>query len=83
MVGRVIPAHVEVLPLVSVAPIEKRKGGTKASWKTGARWILRSTSARGHGRKSVRVVANLTLLVVEAGASDELPLMIRQSLKDG
>jgi hypothetical protein len=31
----------------------------------------------------VKVVANLTLFVVEAGASDELPLTIRQSFKDG
>jgi hypothetical protein len=31
----------------------------------------------------VKVVANSTLLAVEAGASDELLLMIRQSSKDG
>jgi hypothetical protein len=30
----------------------------------------------------VKVVANSTLLAVEAGASDELLLMIRQSSKD-
>jgi hypothetical protein len=43
----------------------------------------RSTSARGCGPKSVKVVANWTLLDVEMGASNELPLTIRQSFKDG
>jgi hypothetical protein len=68
------------LPLVSDALAEKRKCGAKASWKTSVR---RVTSARGHRRMSAKVVANSTLLDVEAGASDELPLTIRQSFKDG
>jgi hypothetical protein len=68
---------VEAPPLVSVAPAEKRKCGAKASWKTGVRRALHSTSARGRGREFMKVVANSTLLDVEAGASKELPLMIR------
>jgi hypothetical protein len=83
MAEQVVPAHAEALPLISAAPTEKRKHGAKAPRKTSARRAPRSTNARGHGRKSVKVVANLTLLVVEAGASDELPLTIRQSFKDG
>jgi hypothetical protein len=34
-------------------------------------------------RKFAKVVANSTLLDVEIRASDDLPLMIRQSFKDG
>jgi hypothetical protein len=41
-----------------------------------------STSATGHGRKSAKVVANSTLLAIEAGASEELLLAIRKSFKD-
>jgi hypothetical protein len=80
---QVIPARTEASPLVSAALVEKRKCGTKVSQKTGARRAQRSTSARGHRRKSMKVVANLTLLDVEVGASDKLPLTIRQSFKDG
>jgi hypothetical protein len=83
MAGRVVPAHVEALPLVSVAPAEKRKHGAKASRKTGVRRALRSTSIRGHERKSAKAVADSVLLEVEAGASDMLPLVIRPSFKDG
>jgi hypothetical protein len=79
---RVAPAHAEVLPLASVASVEKIKHGAKASQKTGAQRALRSTSVRGHGRKSAKVVADLALLDVEAWASDEPPLMIRQSFKN-
>jgi hypothetical protein len=53
-----------------------------ASRRTGAQRAPCSTSARGHGRKSMKVVANSTLLDVETGASDELPLAIRQCFKD-
>jgi hypothetical protein len=67
----------------AAAPVEKRKCGAKASQKAGAQRDPHSTSARGHGRKSTKVVANLTLLDVEMGASDELPLAIRKSFKDG
>jgi hypothetical protein len=42
-----------------------------------------SSSVRGRGRKSTTVVAEWVLVNVEAGASDELPLVIRQSFKDG
>jgi hypothetical protein len=82
MVGKVVPTHVEAPPLVSAASAEKQKRGAKALWKTGARRAPRSTRAIGHGRKPVKAVAISTLLDVETGASDELSLMIRQSLKD-
>jgi hypothetical protein len=67
MAGQVVPAHTEVPPLVLATPTEKRKHGAKALWKTGVRRAPRSTSARGHGRKSAKVVANLPLLDVEVG----------------
>jgi hypothetical protein len=83
MARQVIHARVEASPLVLVAPADRRKCGTKASLKTSARWAPCSTSVRGRGRKSVKAVADLALLEVEAGASDELPLVIRQSFKRG
>jgi hypothetical protein len=36
MGGRVVPAHVEVLPLILAALAKKRKQGAKALKKTGA-----------------------------------------------
>jgi hypothetical protein len=83
MAGRVVPACTEASSLISAASAENRKRGTKASWKTGARRAPCSVSVRGHGKKSVKVVADLILLEVETGASDELPVTIRQSFKDG
>jgi hypothetical protein len=77
MTGWVIHARAEVPPLVLAAPAEKRKCGTKASWKTGVRRALRSASVRGHGRKSAKAMADSVLLEVEIGASNELPLTIR------
>jgi hypothetical protein len=49
MAGQVVPARIEVSPLVSVASTEKRKCGAEASQKTGAQWAPRSVSVRGHG----------------------------------
>jgi hypothetical protein len=40
-------------------------------------------SVRGHRRGSAKVRTNRVLLDVEAGASDKLPLLVRQSFKDG
>jgi hypothetical protein len=67
MAGQVVPARTEAPPPVLATPAEKRKHGAKALCKTSVRWAPRSTSARGHGRKSMKVVANLTLLEVEVG----------------
>jgi hypothetical protein len=46
-------------------------------------WAPRSASVRGCRRKSMKVVADSLLVDVEAGASDELPLLIKQSFRDG
>jgi hypothetical protein len=83
MAEQVVPVHTEAPPLVLAAPTKKRKSGARASRKTSARRAPCFTSFRGHGRKSVKAVADLVLLDVEVGASDELPLTIRQSFKDG
>jgi hypothetical protein len=82
MAGQVVPTRAEAPPLVLIALAEKRKCGAKASRKTSARRASHSTSARGRGRKFTKVVANLTLLDVEVGVSDELPLIIRQCFRD-
>jgi hypothetical protein len=81
MAGQVVPTVVEAPPLVSAALAKKRKCGAKSLQKTGARRAWRSTSVRGRERKSVKAVADSTLLEVEAGASDELPHVITQSFK--
>jgi hypothetical protein len=46
-------------------------------------WVAHSTSVRGHRRGSAKAMADRVLLNVEVGASDKLPLMTRQSFKDG
>jgi hypothetical protein len=51
--------------------------------KTDVAQAPRSASARGHGRKSVKVIADQPLVNVGVGTSDELPLVCRQSFKDG
>jgi hypothetical protein len=49
MGGRVVPAHVEALPLIPVTLAKKGKQGAMASRKAGATRAPRSTSVRGHG----------------------------------
>jgi hypothetical protein len=83
MAERVVLVRVEAPPLVLATLAEKIKCGAKASWKTGVRQALRSTSVSGHGWKFAKAVADLALLEVEAGASDKLPITNRQSFKDG
>jgi hypothetical protein len=81
--GRVVPARVEALPLISAPPAKKGKRGTKAPGKTDVARALRSASVRGRKQKSMKVMADRALIDIGAGASDELPLVIRQSFKDG
>jgi hypothetical protein len=81
--GRLAHAHVEVLPLAPAPPAKKRKHGAKALQKTGAWQALCSNTVRGRGRGSTKTMVDRVILDVEMGASDELPLMIRQSFKDG
>jgi hypothetical protein len=56
---------------------KKGKQGAKAPRKTGAAQAPRSTSGRGCRRKSAKAMADLTLVNVGAGTSDELPLVLR------
>jgi hypothetical protein len=72
-----------VLPLILVPPAKRRKRGTKASSKTSATRAPRSASVRGRGRKSTKVVADRLLVDVEMGGPSELPLLIKQSFRDG
>jgi hypothetical protein len=81
--GQVIPIRAEVSSLVLVPPSRKGVHGAKAPQNTGAQRAPRSGSVRGRGQKSTKVVAEWVLANVEARASDELPLVIRQSFKDG
>jgi hypothetical protein len=72
-----------VLSLILVPLAKKGKWGTKAPQKTGAARAARSASTRGRGQKSVKAMADQALIDVGVGTSDELPLVIRQSFKDG
>jgi hypothetical protein len=74
---------VEAPPLASAPPTKKGKWGAKAPKKTGTEWAPRSASVTGRGRKSTTALADQVLVNLEAGASDELSLVIRQSFKDG
>jgi hypothetical protein len=57
--------------------------GASSQEGTGAARVLRSASVRGHGRKSTKAMANHALIDVGVGISNKLPLVIRQSFKDG
>jgi hypothetical protein len=70
------------VPFISAPPVKKGKQGAKALSKTGAARAPHSASVRGHGRKSVTVMADQALIDVGAGTSDKLPHVIRQSFKD-
>jgi hypothetical protein len=80
MGGQVVPARAEALPLIPAAPA-KGKRGAKAPKKTCEAQALRSASLRGHGQGSAKAMADQVLANVEAGASDELLLIVRQSFK--
>jgi hypothetical protein len=62
---------------------QEGKIGAKAPRKTGTERASRFANVRGRGRRFATVVADQVLVNVVAGASDELPLMIRHSFKDG
>jgi hypothetical protein len=83
MGGRVVPERVEALPLIPVPPAKKGKRGAKAPRNTGATRAPHSASVRGHGQKSVKAMVDQDVIDIGAGTSDELPLVNRQSFKDG
>jgi hypothetical protein len=72
-----------MLPLAPAPPANKGMQGTKAPRRTGVERASRSAVVKGRGRRSVTVVADQVLVNVEAGACDGLPLLTRQSYKDG
>jgi hypothetical protein len=77
IIERDVPVRMEAQPLASVPLAKKGKQGAKAPRKIGAERAPRFASVRGHGRRSVTAVVDQVLVSVEAGASDELPLVIR------
>jgi hypothetical protein len=83
MGGRVVPARVEALPLIPVPRAKRGKRGAKAPKETSVAQAPRSASVRGHGQKSMKAMVNQSLIDVGVGTSDELPLVITQSFKDG
>jgi hypothetical protein len=83
MGGRVVLDRAEALPLILVPPAKKGKRGAKAPRKTGAAQAPCSASGRGYRQKSAKAMADRALENVGAETSDELPLVLRQSFKDG
>jgi hypothetical protein len=71
-------AHAEAPP-----PAKKKNHGIKAPRKTSTRQAPCYTSVRGRRRGSTKAMPDRVLLNIEVGGSDKLPLMIRQSFKDG
>jgi hypothetical protein len=66
MGGQVVPAHVEVLPLILAPPTKKGKWGAKASGKTSATRAPYSASVRGRVGASVKAMADRVLIDVGA-----------------
>jgi hypothetical protein len=77
------PVGVKALPRILAPPAKKKKWGAKDSQRTSVWRALHSTSGRGCGCGSMKAMDNRVLFDVEVGASDELPLLVRQSFKDG
>jgi hypothetical protein len=75
--------HGMALPPPIQAPLsKKKKQDVGAPRKANNRWALCSVSGRGHGRGSAKVKTSRVLLDVEAGASDDLPPLVKQSFKE-
>jgi hypothetical protein len=71
------------MPLILAPPAKKGKRGGKAPRKSDSARAPRFASVSGRGRKSVKAMTDQALIGVGAGTSNELPLVIRQSFKDG
>jgi hypothetical protein len=83
MGGQVVLSYAEALPLIPVPPIKKGKRGAEDLKGTSAARATHSASIRGHRDGSAKVMADRVLENVEVRASDEPPLVVRQSFKDG
>jgi hypothetical protein len=83
MGGWVVPTHAEAMPLILEPPTKKGKRGGKAPRKSDRARAPRFASVSGRGWKSVKAMTDQALIGVGAGTSNELPLVIRQSFKDG
>jgi hypothetical protein len=75
MAERVGPDTAEAPPPIQALAAKKKR--------QGARWAPCLTSVRGHRWGSTKVKTDRVLLDVEAGGSDELPLLVGQSFKHG
>jgi hypothetical protein len=60
-----------------VLAAKKKRWGARTLQKTSVRRAARLTGVSSRGRGSVKVKIDRVLLDVEAGASDELPLVVR------
>jgi hypothetical protein len=75
--GQVVPVRAVALPVILAPSARRGKRGARVSW------VPHSAGVRGRGWKHVKAVADRLLIDVEAGASDELPLLVTQSFRVG
>jgi hypothetical protein len=78
MSGQVVLACAEAPP-----PTKKGKWDAEALEKTGMARAARSASVRGHRQGFKKVMADRLLANVEAGASNQFLLVVRQSFNNG
>jgi hypothetical protein len=82
MAGEIVPINADVPPL-SWVPLPKKRQHSGAWQKNSTPQGPCSASVRDHGRGSRKVKSDKVLLYVDVGTSDELPLAIMESFKDG
>jgi hypothetical protein len=82
MAGEIVPINADVPPL-SWVPLPNKRQRSGAWKKNSTPQGPCSNSVRDRGRGSRKVKTDKVLLYVDVGTSDELPLAIIESFKDG
>jgi hypothetical protein len=83
MFEQVVVVRAEVPPLAPVLLANEGQWGAKGLRRTSMEQASHSAVVKGHHQRSAMAVADRVFVNVEAGACDEVPLLIRQSFKDG
>jgi hypothetical protein len=83
MFEQVVVVRAEVPPLAPVLLANEGQWGAKGLRRTSMEQASRSAVVKGHHQRSAMAVADRVFVNVEAGACDEVLLLIRQSFKDG
>jgi hypothetical protein len=70
-------------PVIRMSQTKRKRHGSGVSHKSNYRRASRSISGRGHRQGSAKVKTARVLLDAEAGASNKLPPLVKQSFKEG